>query len=128
MSQATLARESSVSKSDVSRHERNADDSNPTVDVLYRLATALRVDVVCLLEPVGYRIPSPEEYGRERKAGSAGEHQDVAARVGELLSYIGTLEGEARSKFLLAVTALFTAIGDTGNPAATGTRPHNERR
>jgi transcriptional regulator with XRE-family HTH domain len=61
VSQKTLAEASGLSEGDISRHERNDEKSNPSVDSLVRLSTALHVPTATLLEPVGTPIPRPDE-------------------------------------------------------------------
>jgi len=61
LSQNELSEKSGVSAAELSRHERNATESNPTIDVLARLAAALAVPLTAIVEPVGSYVPRPEE-------------------------------------------------------------------
>ncbi len=70
LSQGELSEESGVSPSELSRHERNATDSNPTVDVLARLAAALHVPLSSIVDAVGAYIPRPEEKAGREHAGN----------------------------------------------------------
>lgn len=60
LSQQALAERSKVSKGEISRHERNAASSNPSVDALGRLALALGQPLHVLLQPSGSPIPKPD--------------------------------------------------------------------
>jgi transcriptional regulator with XRE-family HTH domain len=56
MSQADLAAMSRIGKSEISRHERNAPASNPTIAAMGRLSIALDVELSTLFQPVGAPI------------------------------------------------------------------------
>lgn len=115
LSQAALSTAAGVSKSEISRHETNADVSNPTIDVLYRLAGALQVRVARLFEPVGSPIPRPGE-----DTGHAERRPEDSQFLDALLANLDAeapAEDSIRGDILKAVAALNRALrraDDTG--------------
>jgi transcriptional regulator with XRE-family HTH domain len=121
LSQEALAEKARVSASDVSRHERNAQDSNPTVDVLVKIADALDVPAWSLLQPVGAPFPSPRKDGRgdgDMEAGSRVIDSGGERLAGYLRSLAGDLDVEHpaienswRGDVQKAIAALARALG-----------------
>ena len=117
LSQGELASLSSVSMSEISRHERNASASNPTIDVLVRIALALEVPIDSLFDPVGAPIPRSKEWRRVQIVDTGGGAR-LEDRLSELFLYLKTLDEDARQRFIAGLVALLTAVGHPR--AATG--------
>lgn len=81
LSQQALADAAGTSKGDVSRHERNDPTSNPSVDVLARIADALSVPVFTLLEAVGSPIPEKATATRDERQHGAGGGVPALERI-----------------------------------------------
>jgi transcriptional regulator with XRE-family HTH domain len=69
------------SGTEISRHERNAVDSNPTVAIVGRIAAALEVSISALFEPVGYPIPRPEGSGHAERRRDGVERSAILQAV-----------------------------------------------
>jgi len=99
-SQDALARAARISRGDVSRHERNHASSNPSLDVLLRLASALNVPATTLFECPGAPIPTVP----------ATSHRDarVSYYVDGLLRHVESLGDRARLTFVQTMIKLLT--------------------
>ena len=105
LSQESLAQAAGVARGDVSRHERNDPSSNPSLDVLLRLAVALCVPPAALFEPPGAPVPSALTPHPELPPQVAGNPQ-IALYVNGLLRHVDQLTGAARSGFVAAMVNL----------------------
>jgi len=107
-SQDALARAAGIARGDVSRHERNHRASNPSLDILLRLASALHVPAAALFEIPGSPIPAVPT--RMTTPGPAANHHDarVAFHVDGLLRHVESLGHRARSTFVQTMNKLLT--------------------
>lgn len=71
--------------------------------------------------------PRPEGSGRESRVGKESGGAGIEDRLGDLLSYIGTLEGKRKSEFIRAVVALLTALEHTRPAAGSGSAQDDGR-
>lgn len=105
-----------LSKGEISRHERNAPNSNPTISVMFRLAAGLKVPVAALLESVGSPIPSPDE-----ESGRVTDRSESTSLFERALAHLDAqapAEDSVRGDIVKAIAALTRALGREGN---TGT-------
>lgn len=126
LSREQLEVASDVNADDIGRHERNDKASNPSVETLLKISRALRVAPGVLFEPVGSPIPSPKEFGHATVDAESGGAR-IEDRLGDLLAYIKTLEGNARGDFIRAVIALLNAL-EHARPHAAGGATENDGR
>jgi transcriptional regulator with XRE-family HTH domain len=123
-SQPDLAEKSGVSVGDISRHETNSAKSNPAIATLGRLAVALRVPLDCLFQPVGSRVPRPEETGHaEADKGRTIERSALYEAAIAALDVEMPAEDTWRGDVLKAIAALNRALrrpdpGASTQPAA----------
>ena len=110
LSQQALADAAGTGKGDISRHERNDPTSNPSVDVLARIADALDVPVFALFEAVGSPIPEKAMAARdERQHGSGGSIPALERIILEDLDRDAPAEETTRGDILRAQHALASA-------------------
>jgi len=111
-SQEALARAAGIARGDVSRHERNHPASNPSLDILLRLASALNVPAAALFECPGAAIPPVQP--RITSQVSEATHHDarVAYHVDGLLRHVESLGKRARSAFVQTMFKLLTISED----------------
>lgn len=125
LSQKEVAALAGSTDGEISRHERNAPNSNPAVDVLVRISRALDVPLPCLFEPVGTPIPRPDE-GEAGHADADDRSQGSALleRVLHQLDSETPAEDSWRGDVLKAVAALNRALRrtNTDDGAATSDR------
>ena len=107
-SQEALAHAAGIARGDVSRHERNHPASNPSLDILLRLAAALKVPATALFECPGSPIPTVQQ--RIATQPPAATHHDARLEyhVDSLLRHVESLGTRARSAFVQTMLKLLT--------------------
>lgn len=75
LTQTELTKRSGVRNTAISRHETNADDSNPSIASLCRLAQGLGVRVATLFDPVGSPIERADRTIADGHGFTDSEHQ-----------------------------------------------------
>ena len=107
-SQEALASAAGIARGDVSRHERNHPASNPSLDILLRLAAALKVPAASLFESPGSPIPTLQPR-MAAQASTAGAHDArVEYHVDNLLRHVESLSAHSRSAFVQTMLKLLT--------------------
>lgn len=89
--------------------------------------TTLKSILEALGEGSNERPRSAKEAGRATRRGEAGGGVGIEDRLGDLLSYIGTLEGKRKSEFIRAVVALLNALEHARPAAGSGSAPDDGR-
>ena len=105
-----LADRAKMSVDDLGRHERNDAESNPSVDVLMRIALALSVRPGAILEPKGSPIPRPDQ---ESGVGQRPEGDPLLAAFAHRLAELDTetpAEDSWRGDVLKAIAVLNRAL------------------
>jgi len=107
-SQEALARAAGIARGDVSRHERNHPASNPSLDILLRLAAALNVPAASLFESPGSPIPMVQRRMAAQASAAAPHDARVEYHVDNLLRHVESLSAHARSAFVQTMQKLLT--------------------
>jgi len=120
-SQDALARAAGIARGDVSRHERNHPASNPSLDILLRLASALKVPAAALFECPGTPIPTVMPRMTAQVPGANHHDARVAYHVDGLLRHVESLAHRARFTFVQTMFKLLTV----SEPRAAVSPGHN---
>jgi len=93
----------------LSRHERSHPQSNPSLNQVIRLASALRVPVSALFDCPGTAVPAIQPRLRDHVPPAAVvHHAGVDYYIDGLLRHLVSLRGHARTTFIQAVVTLLT--------------------
>lgn len=108
--QVDLSEATGLSGATISRIERG--ERTPHKNTLKTIEAALG-------EATNERPRPAKGSGRDTRLGEESGGVGIENRLGDLLAYIGSLEGKAKTDFIRAVVALLTALEHT-RPAARG--------
>jgi len=104
-SQHELAMRAGISRSEISRHERNDALSNPSVTGLLKIASALGVPAAALLEPVGRPIQDATAPAGPQPILNCNDRQ-MQEHISVLLAHVESLHGAARTAFIHSLVSL----------------------
>jgi transcriptional regulator with XRE-family HTH domain len=132
LSQDEVARAAAMTRGALSRHERSHPQSNPSLNQVIRLASALDVPVSALFDCPGTAVPGIQPRLRDHVPPAAvAHHAGVDYCIDGLLRHLVSLRGHARTTFIQAVVMLLTmstpplTIRDVPEACPAGTASHS---